>query len=78
MTQHQVLDRATFEREYRACIHEYLHEELPFDEARAVLQRSVALTTSFARVVGIDEAQRISKQVLERVAQVFVPMAKAS
>lgn len=68
-----MLDRATFEREYRACIDATLHRALPHDEARLVLDRSRALTRSFAASVGLEEAERVSTRLLERVAQVFVP-----
>ena len=87
MTQHQILsfsyalptalDRATYEREYQACVSDYLHGQLSYDEARAVLQRSESLTLAFAAVVGKEEANRTCNRLLERTAAVFIRVPEA-
>lgn len=71
------MDRATFEREFRACIHRYLDRQISAEDSRAVLLYSEALTASYAAVVGLQEAQRVASQLLERVANVFVPLPQA-
>ena len=73
MTELRFFDRAVFEREYRACIHDYLHTNLADHEALAILRRSEELSARFAEVVGTEEATRITGQLLERVASVFLP-----
>lgn len=66
------LDRATFEREYTACIRDYLVGNLRMAEAKAVLKRSEKLTAAFAAVVGDAEAHRISTMLLERIGALLV------
>ena len=73
MTELLFLDRAVFEREYRTCIHDYLHANLADYEALAILRRSEELSARFAAVVGAEEATRVTGQLLERVASVFLP-----
>ena len=73
MTELRFFDRAVFEREYRACIHDYLHTNLADHEALVILRRSEELSARFAAVVGTEEATRITGQLLERVASVFLP-----
>lgn len=62
------MDRRTYEREFRACIHRYISGGLPVRAEREVLQRSEALTAMFAATVGHDEARRTWERLMAETA----------
>lgn len=63
-----LIDKQTFEREYRVCIRRYLFEGLTGADARRVVLRSEMLTARLGASLGARAALKIARDVLSSVA----------